>query len=105
MKLLTKQNRKDLPTIRAQEKLGDQAIAHVKFFAPFSNWTWYATEFDGTDLFFGFVVGPFPELGYFTLHELESIRGPFGSKIERDRQWESQPWVEIKEYTNSLIFS
>ena len=34
-----------------------EAIAHVKFFTPDSNWTWYATEFDGEDTFFGLVQG------------------------------------------------
>jgi hypothetical protein len=30
-----------------------------------SSWTWYSTEFDGEDLFFGLVVGFETELGYF----------------------------------------
>ena len=36
-------------------------------------------------LFFGYVDGVFPELGYFTLSELEAIRGQFGLPLERDR--------------------
>lgn len=59
----------------------------VKFFTPWSNWTWYVTEGkrEGTDwLFFGLVDGLERELGYFTLSELESVRGPAGLKIERD---------------------
>ncbi len=42
-------------------------------------------EFDGTDIFFGLVDGFVAELGYFSLSELESVRGPFGvPAIERD---------------------
>ena len=48
-------------------------------------WTWYAIEFDGADLFFGYVVGHVPELGYFSLQELEAARGPLGLPFERDR--------------------
>ena len=29
---------------------------YVKFFDPWSQWTWYATEFDGKNEFFGIVV-------------------------------------------------
>ena len=49
-KLLTKELRDRIPAMRAQEGLEDP-IAYVKFFSPYSGWTWYATEFDGEDLF------------------------------------------------------
>jgi hypothetical protein len=35
----------------------------VKYFTPDSNWTWYASEFDGEDTFFGPVAGFEVELG------------------------------------------
>lgn len=80
---LTKANRKALP------RLGEgDGTAHVKFFAPWSNWTWYATEFDGEDLFFGLVEGHETEAGYFSLFELMSVRGPYGLYVERDMHWE-----------------
>jgi hypothetical protein len=82
MKLLTKEIRNKLPELGK----GD-GTAHVKFFTPDANWTWYATEFDGKDEFFGLVNGFEKELGYFSLSELESARGPFGLPIERDRYW------------------
>ena len=90
MKLLTKENRKNLPKLYSQEKVEDP-IAQVKFFTPWSNWTWFATEFDGTDTFFGKVVGHETELGYFSLSELESVVGRFGLKIERDLHWTPRP--------------
>ena len=98
--LLTKANRKQLPALYAQEKLGNEAIAYVKFFTPDSNWTWYATEFDGNDTFFGLVDGFEVELGYFSLSELESARGPWGMKIERDRYWSPKTLGEIKRNLN-----
>ncbi len=84
MKLITDKIKKILPKLYEQDSKGLNAIAYVKFFTPDSNWTWYVTEFDGIDTFFGLVDGFEKELGYFSLIELESIRGPLGLKIERD---------------------
>ena len=84
MKLITEEIRRNLPKLYEQDGKGLDAIAFVKFFTPDSNWTWYATEFDGTDLFFGLVDGFEKELGYFSLSELQSVKGPLGLKIERD---------------------
>jgi hypothetical protein len=85
VKLLTADLRRRIPALYSQE--GTDPMVVCKFFTPDSSWTWYVTEFDGEDLFFGFVVGHFPELGYFSLRELESVRGPFGLPIERDLWW------------------
>ena len=82
--LLTEEIRKKLPKLYECEHLGLDAIAQVKFFTPDSNWTWYASEFDGTDIFFGLVSGLEVELGYFSLSELQTVRGPLGLPIERD---------------------
>ena len=43
-----------------------------------------AFEFDGHDLFFGLVEGHVKELGYFSLSELQRVKGPMGLPIERD---------------------
>ena len=85
VQLLTKKNRQDLPEIYSQDGKGTDAVAVVKFFTPDSSWTWYATEFDGEETFFGLVDGHEKELGYFHLSELASARGPMGLPIERDR--------------------
>ena len=84
MKLINEEIRNILPKLYDQDNKNLSAIAYVKFFTPDSNWTWYATEFDGKDTFFGLVDGLCQELGYFSLSELESVKGPFGLKIERD---------------------
>lgn len=84
MKLLTKEILEKLPKIYSQEEKGLEAVAIVKFFTPDSNWTWYATEFDGDDLFFGLVEGFEKEIGYFRLSELQSVKGALGLPIERD---------------------
>ena len=72
MKLLTKEITKRLPALYSQDGKGEEAIAQVKFFCPWGNWTWYASEYDPTEkLFFGVVCGFERELGNFSLAELE----------------------------------
>ena len=96
MKLLTQEIRRRLPPLYATENMpaGD-AVAVLKLFSPWSDWTWYAVEFDGEDLFFGLVDGQCKEMGYFSLKELQSIQGPLGLPIERDLYWQPKTLAEI----------
>lgn len=96
MKLLTKEIRDRLPPIGTTDGQFGDAVVQVKFFCPWSNWTWYATEFDGEDLFFGLVVGFETELGYFSLSELRSVHGPWELGIERDRHFRPRPLREVR---------
>jgi hypothetical protein len=94
MQLLTKEIRDRLSKLYACEKKKPQDVEIiVKFFTPWSNWTWYAYEGEpvldeaGEEVdftFFGYVKGLDNEFGYFSLQELQSIKGAFGLKIERD---------------------
>ena len=95
MKLLTKEILKKLPPLYSQDGKGGRAVAQVKFFSPSGSWTWYGVEFDGEDTFFGLVDGHCKELGYFSLSELESVRGPMGLPIERDMYWQPKMLAEI----------
>lgn len=88
---------RSLPPLRTQENLGENAVVHVKFFTPDSNWTWYATEYDPEErIFFGLVVGHETELGYFSLDELKSACGPLGLAIERDIHWKPKTIAEVR---------
>lgn len=95
MKLLTQKLRKTLPPLYAQDDKGGNAVVYAKYFTPDSNWTWYALEFDGDDIFFGLVDGHESELGYFSLCELEMTNGPMGLPIERDLWWKPKTLNEI----------
>ncbi len=92
MMLLTKENRRNLPPLYSQEKVVDPTV-QVKFFNPCGAATWFATEFDGVDRFFGWADLGFGcgEFGYFSLSELASIRLPYGLTIERDMHFTPQP--------------
>ena len=85
MQLLTKEIRDKFKKVRSQD--GKEPGEHqciVKFFDPTGSWTWYATEFDGQDTFFGLVDGFELEWGSFSLTELQSVKGRLGLGIERD---------------------
>lgn len=104
MKLLTKtiEARLKKAPLYSTEKQ-DVSPVIVKFFTPWSNWTWYAVEGSKTEEgdweFFGLVEGHERELGYFTLSELESVRGPAGLKIERDLYFDN---YELVKSTNEV---
>ena len=106
MYLLTKAIRRRLPPLDTNEEQGLDALAIVKFFTPDSSWTWYASEFDGEDLFFGLAVGFEPELGYFRLSELQSVRGHLHLPVERDRFFKPTPLrVLLEQHEKGAITS
>ncbi len=92
MELLPKEIAGRLPPLYSQEERGDEAIAPVKFFTPWNRVTWYVSEYDPAErLCFGVVVGHEREFGYFSVDELEAIRGPGGLTIERAADHLPQP--------------
>ena len=96
--LLDQESREKLPPLRSGEELGLEAQAKVKFFTPDSNWTWYASEFDGEDIFFGLVSGFELEFGNFSLSELQHVVGLFGFPIERDIHFKPKKLGELLEW-------
>ncbi|MBT6834769.1 MAG: DUF2958 domain-containing protein [Bacteroidetes bacterium] len=95
--LLTKELKEQLPDLYSGEEYGLESKALVKFFTPDGNWTWYASEFDGEDILFGLVSGFEVELGYFSLSEMESVKGPLGLPIERDLHYQPKTLQELME--------
>jgi len=93
MKLFTKAILNKLPTIGATSELDTKdCVVQMKLFNPMGSGTWYITEYDPeTKEAFGFANLGDPqcaELGYIPIDELESVKLPFGMKIERDRHFE-----------------
>lgn len=82
----------------------------VKFFNPMGAATWLATELDEDgDTLFGLADLGFgyPELGYFSLREIESVRLPFGLTIERDIGFDGllplSIWAETARFAGSIL--
>lgn len=116
MKLLTEELKQRIPPIRSTEGEKDPTV-QAKFFDPCGSWTWFVLE--GSALvddgegnlsyvpldempdevvdveFFGLVKGFANELGPFMLNELESVKGPFGLGIERDKFFTPKPLSEV----------
>jgi len=93
--LMPKEIRNKIPQLQNAAK---DSTVWVKFFSPYSGWTWYATEFDGVDTFFGYVTGFANEWGYFSLKELEETTlGPDLPAIERDCSFTPQPLINLLE--------
>lgn len=96
MLLLPQEIQATLPAFYSTEEQNEaQKTIPVKFFTPWTNWTWYVIEFDPIEkTFFGYVIGFEEELGYFSLDEMESIKGPYGLKIERDIHWNPETTLD-----------
>lgn len=90
MRLLNQELRQSIPGLYSTEHEPDPRV-RAKFFTPWSSWTWYVLEFDGEDLCFGLACGHEREMGYFSLSELESIRGPGGIRVEWDESFKPTP--------------
>lgn len=98
MKLLTQELVDRFQQIGRQEDKSDPLII-AKFFNPTGAGTWYATEYNPSDkTFFGYVsiFGDWnDEWGYFSLTELESLKGPYGLGIERDIYFQETPSSKV----------
>ena len=85
MKLLTKALEKKLPALRSATNK-----AYVKWFTPWTNWTWFVMEYNSeTGECFGYVEGLEKEFGYFNIKQIQELQGPFGLKVERDLLFET----------------
>ena len=98
--LMTKELGETIPALYANENAAnyDAVLALAKLFSPYSNWTWYVTEWDPkTGTCFGLVEGFETELGYFDLTELAEATVLGGvPAVERDLCWEPKTIGEIR---------
>ena len=96
-KILSHEQLQLIPNLYETENQ-EEKICYVKLFLADSNWTWYIIEIDKQDnnTCFGFVDGLEQELGYFTIRELENLRGQFGLKVELDSSFKATRLSKIK---------
>jgi hypothetical protein len=109
-------NASHLLTAELQAKLrsnaasrGEDQLPLAKLFNPVGAGTWIVTELaDDEDTLFGIADLGFgsPEVGSFSLAELESLRLPFGLRIERDIAFSTEhrlsAWAEAARASGSL---
>lgn len=108
MKLLTDDIREQLLANGRANRRADglprerDCIDHVpvvKLFTPDANATWILTELDPEepDIAFGLCdlgMG-YPELGYVSLSEIESVRGALGLPVERDLHFAPRHTISV----------
>lgn len=97
-KLITKSA--NLPALYSTENDRDPMV-RIKLFTPWGGWTWFLTEYDEAEkLAFGYAYNAQDpdgaELGYIRVAELESVKGPFGLRIERDIHFTPMPLSQAK---------
>lgn len=96
----SKQRLSRIPRLYDTEEI-DLPLKPVQLHFFLSGCDWYAVEFDGTDLFWGFAIlhGDLEnsEWGYFSLKELQAIRvsGFLEVDCELEEHWTVRPAGEI----------
>jgi hypothetical protein len=87
---------KDYP-LYSQEHESDPLVI-AKLFDPCGSASWFLLEYDPKEkIAFGFVVGlQEDELGYISLTEMESVKGPLGIGIEQDMYFQQKRLSEVK---------
>ena len=91
-KLMTKVIAEKVPKLNETEDHGYQAEVVVKYFSPYTGYTFFVTEFDGDDVLFGYCLSPAgpdcDEWGYASLRELAGLV-VYGTvpAIERDMHY------------------
>ncbi len=102
MKLITKELEKRFAALGEQDVADPIVVA--KFFNPTGGQTWLAIAYNPEDRVIFCYASLFNdynnELGYTSIDELESIRGPLGLGIERDLWWTECPLSEAKRKEN-----
>ena len=97
MKLITEEIKTKLASNKGDPNLDKP---YLKLFSPTGAATWLISEMIDEDTLFGLCdlgMG-FPELGYVSLQELESLELPLSMKVERDMYFE--PSKTLEEYAS-----
>lgn len=97
IKLITKQLEKRFAQLGRQDV--DDPIVVTKLFHPFGQWRHYMIAYEPEDrMYFGWADGPEPELGYYSLDELEGVLVK-GLPMERDLHFSECPLSEVKAHS------
>ncbi len=99
--LIPKEIQDTIPDLYASTDTTDP-ICQVKLFTPDANWTWYIIELSQEDntTCYGYVQGLENELGYFSLEEIESVRGTLNLSVERDLLFKPTLLLQVMEMSS-----
>jgi len=102
----TKAQLEELPRLYETEEFPLEAkIVFLHFWI--GGCDWYAVEYDGRDLFFGYAIlnNDFDnaEWGYFSLRELQSIKVGPGVEVDHDLHWKIRPAGQVDRIRINLL--
>ena len=93
--MMTKKLASQIPKLYSQEEVSDPTVV-AHYFTPYGRGDWFVIEWDGEDLMYGLADLGYPELGYFSLNELESAYRGRLPLVERDLYWTPVPLSEVQ---------
>lgn len=93
--MMTKELASQIPKLYSQEEVSDPTVV-AHYFTPYGRGDWFVIEWDGQDLMYGLADLGYPELGYFSLSELESAYRGGLPLVERDLYWTPVPLSEVQ---------
>jgi len=95
--LIPKNLLKNIPKLYETEEEKDP-LCHIKLFTPDANFTWFIIEVSiDENLCYGYVKSLDSELGYFSLEEIEDIRGSLNLPVEIDISFKPTLLSVVKE--------
>ena len=86
MELITEDMKGQIPRLEMAPDSLDPMVG-VLFHMPMLDWAWYVLEFDGKDEVFALEERERAKWGFFSLEELQKLRGPFGVRVQRAQQY------------------
>lgn len=94
----SKERLTQLPHLYSTEEVATRdKLIHLHFFL--GGCDWFAAEFDGDDLFFGFAIlngdHQNSEWGYFSLSELRAIKLGGWLEVDCDLHWQVRPAGQV----------
>jgi hypothetical protein len=93
--MMTKELSSKIPKLYSQEEVSDPTVV-AHYFTPYGRGDWFVIEWDGEDMMYGLADLGYPELGYFSLSELESAYRGSLPLVERDLYWTPVPLSEVR---------
>jgi hypothetical protein len=93
--MMTKELSSKIPKLYSQEEVSDPTVV-AHYFTPYGRGDWFVIEWDGEDMMYGLADLGYPELGYFSLSELESAYRGGLPLVERDLHWTPVPLSEVQ---------
>src|SRR6266568_5760700 len=90
-----------LPPLDSQRE-ASFPLVYCHYFLPDTQWDWYVLEFDGNDVFYGWVSHMSQEFATFYLSELRILRGLRGRPVTRDKHFTPLPLWHVQQHYGGL---